>query len=163
MPGAVLTTADLPDNADQATVSGTLTVLVPNGTTARQIALKAGIRSGENDGTGASDPAGQAGLVAMTASMVGTPGTSSVGGGHISATQLPLSSAPNAMLGGLPVYDIPGKSALATASPNPFSFPDDADDRADRSGEAPEPDRDPPEPLLASRTSRGLARMRSST
>ena len=83
------------------------------------------MRSGERDGTGAANPAGVAGLMAMTASIIGAPGTTSIGGGNaIGGGALPLRSAPNATLGGLPVIAIPDKAPPSDATPNPLSFPD---------------------------------------
>ncbi len=125
VPGQMLTSADIPDSGDQSTVTGTMVVLVPDGTTAKPLALKAGIRSGESDGTCPADPVGQAGLMSMSAVIIGAPGTTSVGGGNPGATQLPLTSAPNGSLGGLPVYDIPGKAPLSGAAAGPLTFPDD--------------------------------------
>jgi hypothetical protein len=123
MPGQLLTTADVPDDTNQATVSGTLLLSVPNGTTAKPVALKAALRSGEKDGTGPSNPAGVAGLMTMTASIIGAAGTTSIGGGNPGTNgTLPLTSAPNATLGGLPVYPIPNEAARAGA--NPTVFPD---------------------------------------
>jgi hypothetical protein len=124
LPGQLLVSADVPDEKSQSTVTGRLRVSVPDGTTAKQVALKVGMRSGEKDGTGASNPVGVAGLMAMTASIIGAPGTTSVGGGNPGATSLPLTSAPNAGLGGLPVYAIPDK-APRDPDANPLSFPDD--------------------------------------
>jgi hypothetical protein len=120
VPNQTLTSADIPDTGDQAIVSGTLRLTVPDGTTAKPIALKAGIRSGETDG--GADPTGQAGLAAMTAQIVGAPGTTSIGGGNPgTGGTLPLSSSPNATYGGMPLYDIPGKDTPGT---NPLLFPD---------------------------------------
>jgi hypothetical protein len=124
VPGQLLTSADVPDDRSQSTLTGRLTVNVPDGTTAKPLALKAGMRSGENDGTGAADPAGAAGLMAMTASIIGAPGTTSVGGGNPgTGGTLPLTSAPNAGLGGMPVYAIPNRAPRDLAA-NPLSFPD---------------------------------------
>jgi hypothetical protein len=121
--GQLLTTADIPDDTNQATTSGTLILAVPDGTTAKPIGLKAAIRSGESDGTGAANPVGVAGVIAMSAEMIGAPGTTSIGGGNPgTGGTLPLTSAPNAALGGLPVYPIPDKAALVGA--NPVVFPD---------------------------------------
>jgi hypothetical protein len=83
-----------------------------------------GMRSGEKDGTGASNSAGVGGLMAMTGYIVGAPGTTAVGGGNPGATSLPLTSAPNAGLGGMPVYAIPDKAPRDPAS-TPLSFPDE--------------------------------------
>ena len=55
--GQLLVSSDIPDDANQATVSGKLAALIPDGTTAAPITLKAAIRSGEKDGTGAANPA----------------------------------------------------------------------------------------------------------
>lgn len=124
VPGQLLTTADIPDDTNQATATGKLFLSVPNGTTAKPLALKAAIRSGENDGTGAADPVGEAGLMAMTAEIIGGAGTS-VGGGNPGApTTMPLTSKPNAALNGAPLYPIPNKAPRTDATPAPLSFPD---------------------------------------
>jgi hypothetical protein len=125
VPGQLLVSPDVPDDASQASVAGKLMLQVPDGTTAKPVALKAGMRSGENDGTGPSDPAGAAGLMAMSASIIGAPGTTSIGGGNPgTGGTLPLTSAPNASVGGMPVYPISEK-APRDAAANPLSFPDD--------------------------------------
>ena len=123
VPGQLLVSGDVPDDTNQSTVAGKLLMSVPDGTTAKPVALKAALRSGEKDGTGAANPAGVAGLMAMSASMIGAPGTTSIGGGNPGASgALPLTSAANAGLGGLPVYPIADKAARAGA--NPTVFPD---------------------------------------
>jgi uncharacterized protein YukE len=125
VPGQLLASADVPDDATQSTVTGRLTINVPDGTTAKPVALKMGMRSGEKDGTGVSNPVGVGGLMAMTGYIVGAPGTTSVGGGNPGGpASLPLTSAPNASLGGMPVYAIPSKAPRNPAS-DPLSFPDD--------------------------------------
>jgi uncharacterized protein YukE len=124
VPNQLLTTADVPDDRSQATVTGRLVVSVPDGTTAKPLALKAGFRSGEKDGTGASNPAGVAGLMAMTGTMIGAPGTTFIGGGNPgTGGTLPLSSAPNAGQGGMPVYPVPTKAPRNPAAA-PLQFPD---------------------------------------
>lgn len=122
VPGQLVVSSDVPDDTNQSTVTGKLMLRVPDGTTAKPVALKAALRSGEKDGTGAANPAGVAGLMAMSGSMIGAPGTTSIAGGNPGSTALPLTSAPNAGLGGLPVYPIADKAARAGA--NPFVFPD---------------------------------------
>ena len=72
-PGQLIVSADVPDDRSQSTVTGRLFVNVPDGTTVKPVALKVGMRSGEKDGTDASNPVGVAGLMAMTASMIGAP------------------------------------------------------------------------------------------
>jgi hypothetical protein len=125
VPGQLLTSADVPDDTSQSTITGRVVMNVPNGTTAKQVALKVGMRSGEKDGTGASNPVGVGGLMAMTGYIVGAPGTTSVGGGNPGASaSLPLTSAANASMGGLPVYAIPDR-APRDPTANPLSFPDD--------------------------------------
>jgi hypothetical protein len=82
------------------------------------------MRSGEKDGTGPANPAGVAGLMAMSATMIGAPGTTSIGGGNPgTGGTLPLSSAPNAGQGGMPVYPIPTKAPRDPAAA-PLLFPD---------------------------------------
>ena len=126
LPGQLLTSADVPDDTTQSTVTGRLLVNVPDQTTAKQVALKMGMRSGEKDGTGASNPVGVGGLMAMTGYIVGAPGTTSIGGGNPGATSsLPLTSAPNASLGGMPVYALPNKAPRDPTTSSPLSFPDD--------------------------------------
>jgi hypothetical protein len=123
VPGALLVSADVPDDTNQSTVTGKLMLRVPDQTTAKPVALKSALRSGEKDGTGAANPAGVAGLMAMSATMIGAPGTTSIGGGNPGTNgTLPLTSAPNGALGGLPVYPIADKAARAGA--NPTVFPD---------------------------------------
>src|SRR4051794_20557378 len=63
VPGQLLVSADVPDDKSQSTVSGRLMLSVPDGTTAKPVTLKAGMRSGEADGTGPANPAGAAGLM----------------------------------------------------------------------------------------------------
>ena len=130
VPGQLLVSSDVPDDANQATLAGKLLLSVPDGTTAKPVALKSGMRSGEKDGTGAANPAGFAGLMAMSASIIGAPGTTSIGGGNPgTGGALPLTSKPNAglpaPLTGAPVYPIPDKAPRSDATPNPFGFPDD--------------------------------------
>jgi hypothetical protein len=123
-PGQLLTTADVPDDANQSTMTGKLFFSIPNGTTAKEIALKAGMRSGEKDRTAAGGPVGEAGLMAMTVSVIGATTTTSAGGGNPGApTSLPLTSKPNAAFGGAPVYAIPTGAERSDATPNPLSFP----------------------------------------
>jgi hypothetical protein len=57
VPGQLLVSSDVPDDANQATVAGKLMLSVPDGTTAGPVALKAGIRSGEKDGNPIADRA----------------------------------------------------------------------------------------------------------
>jgi hypothetical protein len=126
LPGQLLTSADVPDDANQSTVSGKLFFSIPDQTTAKPIALKGGMRSQEKDGTGAANPVGEAGLMAMTVSVIGAPGTVSAGGGNPGApTTLPLTTKPNAAFGGAPIVAIPNKAPRSDATPNPFAFPDD--------------------------------------
>jgi hypothetical protein len=124
LPGQILTSADVPDDANQSTVTGKLFFSIPDGTTAKPVALKAGMRSGEKDGTGASNPVGQAGLMAMTIGTIGGGGVSAGGGNPGAPTSLPLTSKPNAAASGLPVYSIPNKAPRSDATPNPVGFPD---------------------------------------
>jgi hypothetical protein len=123
-PGAILTSSDIPDDSNQAIVSGTVVVPVAQGATNVPVTLLAGVRSGESDGTGAGDPVASAGLVSMTVTGVTAAGVSA-GGGNPGLTAVPLTSAPNAALGGAPVYPIPNKAPRVDSTPNPFSFPTD--------------------------------------
>lgn len=126
VPGQLLTSADVPDDTNQSTVTGRLFMSVPNGTTSKPVALKAGMRSGEKDGTGGSNPVGVTGLMAMTGYIVGAPGTTSVAGGNPGVSPiLPLASRANASQDGLPVYGIPTKAPHTDPTPNPLAFPDD--------------------------------------
>jgi hypothetical protein len=125
-PGAILTSSDIPDDSNQAIVTGTVVVQVPGNATATPVTLLAGVRSGEADGTGAADPVASAGLVSMTVAGVAATGvTATPGGGNPGLAAVPLTSAPNAAAGGAPVYPIPNKAPRVDSTPNPFSFPTD--------------------------------------
>ncbi|HEY6760567.1 MAG TPA: hypothetical protein VI318_13800 [Baekduia sp.] len=132
VPGAILTSSDIPDDSNAATVTGTVIVPVPaEVTTATPLRLLAGVRSGEADGTGADNPVASAGIVSMA---VGNPtgGVTLAGGNTGLPNTVPITSAPNATLGQAPVYNIPLKAPRVDATPNPFSFPDaDAIDLTD--------------------------------
>ena len=122
LPGQILTTGDIPDDTNQATVTAKFLLTVPDGTTAKPVALKAAIRSGENDGTGAADPVGEAGLMTMTAEIIGGPGAT-VGGGNPGApSTLPLTTKANPSLSGLPLYPIATKAPRTAVTP--IDFPD---------------------------------------
>jgi hypothetical protein len=127
--GALLTTGDIPDDGNSAVVSGTVVVPVPGNTTNAPIRLLAGVRSGEADGTGPTNPVASAGIVSMTAADASTGaapgGTVSIGGGNAVLAATPITSAPNAAAGGAPVYPIPLKAPRSDATPNPFAFPTD--------------------------------------
>jgi X-X-X-Leu-X-X-Gly heptad repeat protein len=120
-PGAILTSSDIPDDSNAAVVTGTMLVSVPASTTAAPVRLLAGVRSGESDGTGATDPVASAGIVTMS---VGNPtsGLTISGGNTVLPAAVPITSAPNGV-GGPPVYPIPNKAPRVDATPNPFSFP----------------------------------------
>jgi hypothetical protein len=123
-PGAILTSSDIPDDGNAATVSGTVVVPVKVGATNAPVTLWAGVRSGEADGNGPNDPVASAGIVSMTVTGVGATGVSA-SGGNPGLAAVPLTSAPNAAAGGAPVYPIPFKAPRSDATPNPFSFPSD--------------------------------------
>jgi hypothetical protein len=124
IPGALLTSSDIPDDGNAATVTGTVIVPVPNGATTVPVRLLAGVRSGEADGTGADNPVASAGIVSMT---VGNPtgGVTVAGGNAVVGTAVPITSAPNAAANTAPVYPIPLKAPRSDATPNPFAFPTD--------------------------------------
>jgi X-X-X-Leu-X-X-Gly heptad repeat protein len=126
VPGAILTSGDIPDDANSAIVSGTMIVPVPAGATAAPIRLLAGVRSGESDGTGTGDPVASAGIVTMSVASAAPAGIV-IGGGNtgLGTPQAPLTSAPNAAAAGAPVYPIPNKAPRVDADPNPFTFPSD--------------------------------------
>jgi hypothetical protein len=123
-PGAVLTSSDIPDDSNAATVSGTVVIPVPGNAAAAPVTLLAGVRSGEADGNGESDPVASAGIVSMTVTGVAATGVS-VGGGNPGLAAVPLTSKSNDAAGGAPVYPIPFKAPRVDATPNPFSFPSD--------------------------------------
>ncbi|HMJ35004.1 MAG TPA: hypothetical protein VK501_13915 [Baekduia sp.] len=124
VPGAILTSSDIPDDSNAAVVTGTMIVPVPHGTPTVPVRLLAGVRSGESDGTGADNPVASAGIVSM---IVADPLALPLGGGNGPGPLLgtPITSAPNAAAGGAPVYPIPNKAPRVDATPNPFSFPSD--------------------------------------
>jgi hypothetical protein len=121
IPGAVLNSSDIPDDGNAAIVTGTLLVPVPAGAPTLPIRALAGVRSGEADGTGASNPVASAGIVAMSASGTG------VTGGNTGIPGSPITSKPNGTdpATSPPVYPIPLKAPRSDATPNPFSFPTD--------------------------------------
>ncbi len=120
--GAILTSGDIPDDSNAATVSGTVLVPVPNGANSVPIRLLAGVRSGESDGTGPNDPVAWAGIVTM--SVASSFGGTTIGGGNVAlSTTVPISSAPNNAEGVAPVYPIPLKAPRVDVVPDPFSFP----------------------------------------
>jgi hypothetical protein len=125
--GAILTSSDIPDDSNAAVVTGTMIIPVPAGATNVPIRLLAGVRSGESDGTGATDPVASAGIVAMNVASAAPAGISFSGGnaGLLTTNQAPLTSAPNAAASNAPVYPIPNKAPRVDATPNPFSFPTD--------------------------------------
>jgi hypothetical protein len=51
-------------------------------------------------------------------------GATITGGVPLVGPSAPLTSAPNAALGGAPVYPIANKAPRSDATPNPFGFPD---------------------------------------
>jgi len=122
-PGQILVSSDVPDDSNQATVTGRYLVQLPDGTTDAPLRVLAGMRSGEKDGTGAANPVGQAGLMSMSVTALGT---ATLGGGHPGDTQtVPLTSEPNPAYAGAPVFAIPDKAPRVDAPPNPFVFPGD--------------------------------------
>jgi hypothetical protein len=127
--GALLVSGDIPDDGNSATVSGTMIVPVPANTTAQPVRLLAGVRSGESDGTGPTNPVASAGIVTMSVANVSggaaPPGTLTIGGGNAVATAAPITSKPNTTLKGAPIYPIPLKAPRSDATPNPFGFPTD--------------------------------------
>jgi hypothetical protein len=123
VPGALLTSSDIPDDGNAATVTGTVLVPLPASAANLPITLLAGVRSGEADGTGAANPVASAGIVSMLVNDAG-PGTSHAGG-NTGLGDVPITSAPNADAGGAPVYPIPFKAPRSDATPNPFAFPSD--------------------------------------
>jgi hypothetical protein len=118
--GQILVTPDIPDDTNQAIVSGDLVVQVPPNTPPSPLCVMAGIRSGEQDGFGADDPAGLGGIVSMFVSNIVNV---QIAGGTPPLTTLPLASGPNADVGGAPVYPVPNKAPRVDSSPNPFTFP----------------------------------------
>jgi hypothetical protein len=126
VPGAILNSSDIPDDANGATVTGTFLASIPNGASNVPITLRAGIRGAESDGTGPALPAGAAGLVTMNVTnSAGTPAIT-LGGGYAGVpAAVPLTSAANAANGGAPVYDIPDEVGRPSATDSPFSFPTD--------------------------------------
>jgi hypothetical protein len=78
---ATLTSSDIPDDGNATSVSGSIPVV--NGTgSPMTLTIKAAIKSGETDGTGPSDPAGQVGgiLYATCMSPPGAPFNQTCGG-----------------------------------------------------------------------------------
>jgi len=110
--GAFVVTPDIPDTVQQAQTSQAF-----EASQAGQVAVLYGVRSGEKDGTGPSDPAAHC-KVTVTNNSTGETAT----------------TAPNADLGGLPFQPVPEKSALTSTEAANQTFPfglkqagDDAD------------------------------------
>ena len=127
IPGQILTSSDIPDDANSAVLTGRFIIPVPNGTpAATPVTLRAAVRSGEKDGTSAADPVASAGLQTMT--LTDATGNITEGGGNTGVgTNVPLTSKPNAAANGAPVYPIAIKAPRSDATPNPFAFPSAAD------------------------------------
>jgi hypothetical protein len=123
IPGQILDSSDVPDDGNGATLTGRLLAPIPTGTTGAPVILRAALRSGEKDGTGAASPAGAAGLVAMTVS----GHNATVAGGNPLDVTLPLTSRANgpgdAGPDGPPVFQINEKAPRADDPANPFAFP----------------------------------------
>lgn len=127
VPGAILTSPDIPDDSNQAVVTGTVLAAVPGGTgnTPLPVTLLAGVRSGEADGTGPADPVASAGIVSMIVNNPTGSGALTITGGTGNTASIPITSDANSAAGGAPVYPIPLKAPRVDATPNPFSFPTD--------------------------------------
>ncbi|HWI72369.1 MAG TPA: hypothetical protein VNT55_10470, partial [Baekduia sp.] len=123
VPGAILTSSDIPDDSNAATLTGTVIVPVPASAAAVPVRLLAGVRSGESDGTGATNPVASAGIVSMSVTDV-SGGAVAVGGGNTVPAGAPITSKANTDAGGAPVWPIPLKAPRVDTTPNPFSFPD---------------------------------------
>jgi hypothetical protein len=126
IPQSILVTGDIPDDTNQAVISGGFDMGVPLLWTAVgppvnsdqvPLYLMAAVRSAEVDGTGAPDPVAAAGLVSMT---VTNSFNATVAGGTGPTTALAIASKPNAGLGGLPLYNIPNKASRAGTQPLEF-------------------------------------------
>jgi collagen triple helix repeat protein len=120
VPGQLLVSSDVPDDLNQSTVSGKLFFSIPDGTNQAQVILRAAIRSGEKDGTGAGNPAGHVGLMAMT---VTTTGGTVSGGNPGAPSTLPLSTKANPAANNGPYYAIPTRAPRTDASGSPLAFP----------------------------------------
>lgn len=123
--GAILVSPDIPDDANSALVSGTMIVSVPAAASSLPITLRAGVRSAESDGNGATDPVASAGIVSMGATAPAGLGLTLGGGNTGLPSSVPITSKPNAAAAGAPVYPIPDKAPRVDAQPNPFTFPTD--------------------------------------
>jgi X-X-X-Leu-X-X-Gly heptad repeat protein len=127
VPGAILTSSDIPDDANSAIVTGTVLAAVPGGLagTPLPVTLLAGVRSGESDGTGPDNPVASAGIVSMVVNNPTGSGAVTITGGTSRIPAVPITSDANAAAGGAPVYPIPFAAPRVDATPNPFSFPTD--------------------------------------
>jgi hypothetical protein len=123
VPGAILTSSDIPDDSNAATLTGTVIVPVPASAAAIPVRLLAGVRSGEADGTGATNPVASAGIVSLRVQDA-SGGAVTVGGGNALVPAAPITSKANPDAGQAPVWPIPLKAPRVDATPNPFSFPD---------------------------------------
>jgi hypothetical protein len=121
--GQILNSSDVPDDGNGATLTGRLLAPIGPNTPAVPVILRAALRSDEKDGTGAANPAGAAGLVAMTVS----GHNATVAGGNPLDSTLPLTSRANGTgdpgPDGPPVFQINDKAPRADTPANPFAFP----------------------------------------
>jgi X-X-X-Leu-X-X-Gly heptad repeat protein len=127
VPGAILTSPDIPDDSNAAIVTGTVLAAVPGGTGNQPlpVTLLAGVRSGEADGTGPNDPVASAGIVSMIVNNPTGSGALTITGGTANTPTIPITSDANPAASRAPVYPIPLKAPRVDATPNPFSFPTD--------------------------------------
>jgi hypothetical protein len=125
VPGAILTSSDIPDDSNSAVVTGTILAAAPGGTGNQPlpVTLLAGVRSGESDGTGADNPVASAGIVSMSVTNPTGAVALTITGGTANDPRLPIVNDANTAAGGAPVYPIPNKAPRVDATPNPFSFP----------------------------------------
>lgn len=112
--GCFYETGNIPDNVQDAMVSGTCNVTGGTAVAGGAISVNAAIRSNESDGVSGGAAAGVAGIVAFTTTNAALGGSPVVVG--FGAT------GPNAGLGGAPAASIPLKSAPTSTTETSFPF-----------------------------------------
>ena len=113
--GCFYETANIPDNVQDAIVSGTCNIPANVASAGGSISVNAAIRSNESDGAASGPDAGVAGIVAFTAT------TATVGGASPVVTGFGA-TGPNAALGGAPAIGIALKSAPTSTTETSFPF-----------------------------------------
>lgn len=117
IPGCFYETGNVPDNVQDAIVSGTCNIDASNAAAGGTLNVLSAIRSNESDGVAGGAAAGVAGIVSYT------QGITQLGAGPASETTQGFGATKgNAALGGAPAVEIPLKSAPTSTTETRFPF-----------------------------------------